>query len=131
MSGKNGIFHSLAHFWGDLAEAARDRLRLLANEAEEARILMIGALLRALLSLFCLMMGLVLSSLFLLLAFPENRLLIAALLAVLFFLAAFALYLACRASFSRGRLFAASIAELTEDIRALRGTDSPPPSDGS
>jgi uncharacterized membrane protein YqjE len=125
MSGGNGIFHSLRHFWGDAAEAVRDRLCLFANEAEEARIRLMSALLRALLALFCLMMALFLSALFLLLAFPEQQLLLAGLLAALFFLAAFLLWLASRACFSGSKLFAASIAELNEDVRALRGTNTP------
>ncbi|MCL2021313.1 MAG: phage holin family protein [Betaproteobacteria bacterium] len=130
MTGKSGIFHSLRHFWGDVAEAARDRLRLFANEAEEARIRLMGALLRALLALFCLMMALALSALFLLLAFPQHQLLLAALLALLFFFAALLLWSASRACFTRGKLFSASIAELNEDIRVLRGMD-PPASDAS
>jgi len=125
MSGKNGIFHSLKNFWGDTAEAVRDRLCLFANEAEEARIRLMSALLRALLAVFCLMMALTLSALFLLLAFPEQQLLLAGLLAALFFLAAFLLWLASRACFSGSKLFAASIAELNEDVRALRANGTP------
>lgn len=121
MSEKHGIFHSLRHFWGDAAEAVRDRLRLFANEAEEARIRTVAGLLRALLALFCLMMTLALSVVILLLAFPAQQLTLAVVLAVFFLLAAIILGLLSRASFARGKLFAASIAELQEDVRALRG----------
>ncbi|MCL2020526.1 MAG: phage holin family protein [Betaproteobacteria bacterium] len=126
MSGKSGIFHSLRHLWGDLAEAAHDRLRLFANEAEEARIRLMGALTSALLALFCLMMALFLSVVFLLLLFPEHQLALAAVLAVVFFLAALLLWSVSRANFSREKLFSASIAELKEDVRALRGANTPP-----
>jgi uncharacterized membrane protein YqjE len=121
MSGKSGILYRFRHFCGNLAEAARDRLSLFANEVEEAHILIVDSFLRALLAYFCLMMALVLTTLFLILAFPEHQLLIAALLAALFFIAAFSLGFASRSALSRKKFFAASIAELDEDIRALRG----------
>jgi uncharacterized membrane protein YqjE len=130
MSERHGLFHSLRHILGDLLEAIGTRVSLFANEAEEARLLFLATLVKALLAVFCLGMGLVLGVVFLFLLFWESRLVVAGLIALGFIAAALLFAQACRSGLRRGMLFTATLAELRQDIRHLRGgkeTSPPPP----
>jgi uncharacterized membrane protein YqjE len=116
-----GVFGSLKTLARDLLETGRTRLALLANEVEEEKIRLADALVSGILAVACLIVGAVLGAIFLILAFPENRLFIAGALCLLF-LAAAALF-AWRTATGLKRksaLFSASIAELSADIEALR-----------
>jgi uncharacterized membrane protein YqjE len=127
MPERHGLFRSFKHLLGDLLEAVGMRVSLFANEAEEARILFLASLVKALLAVFCLGVGLVVGVVFLFLLFWESRLLVAGLVALGFIAAALACAHACRVGLRRGTLlFTATLAELRQDVRLLRGNEASP-----
>lgn len=97
------------------------RLELLGNELEVGRITAMRQLMLALALLFCLGLGLVLAVVALTLLFWEQRLVVVSLAAALVWGLAVYFYLAMgRLARKTEPLFAASLAELQEDLRQLR-----------
>jgi uncharacterized membrane protein YqjE len=97
------------------------RLELLGNEIEVGRITAMRQLMLALSLLFCVALGLVLAVVALTLLFWEQRLWVVTLAGALFWGLALYFYLAMRgASRKTEPLFAASLAELQEDLRQLK-----------
>ncbi len=120
--------HNHGSVWGavhhkatTLLEVAQTRLELLGNEVEVARITITRQIVLALALLFCVTMGLVLSTIGLVLLFWEQRLLVAALAAALAWAGAVYVYLRMLSSAKHSApLFNASMAELQEDLRQLK-----------
>lgn len=101
------------------------RLALLANEVqlEEQRLLQL--LWRGLLALICLGLGLVLALVLLLSLWWEQRVPLLSALALLFLALALYLYVALRRGLTQAEpIFAASLAELQEDLRQLKAASS-------
>jgi len=97
------------------------RLELLGNELEVGRVTAMRQLMLALALLFCLGLGLVLAVVALTLLFWEQRLVVVSLAAALVWGLAVYFYLAMgRLARKTEPLFAASLAELQEDLRQLR-----------
>ncbi len=97
------------------------RLELLGNELEVGRVTAMRQLMLALALLFCLGLGLVLAVVALTLLFWEQRLVVVSLAAALVWGLAVYFYLAMgRLARNTEPLFAASLAELQEDLRQLR-----------
>ena len=97
------------------------RLELLGNELEVGRVTAMRQLMLALALLFCLGLGLVLAVVALTLLFWEQRLVVVSLAAALVWALAVYFYLAMgRLARKTEPLFAASLAELQEDLRQLR-----------
>lgn len=97
------------------------RLELLGNELEVGRVTAMHQLMLALALLFCLGLGLVLAVVALTLLFWEQRLVVVSLAAALVWGLAVYFYLAMgRLARKTEPLFAASLAELQEDLRQLR-----------
>jgi uncharacterized membrane protein YqjE len=117
----SGMFGSLKRLAGDILETGRTRLALLANEVEEEKLRLAHALVNGILAVACLIVGAVLCAIFLILAFPESRLVISGGLCLLFFAAAALFAQWAQTGLKRkSSLFSASIAELSADIEALR-----------
>lgn len=115
------VWGAVHHKSTTLLEMAHTRLELLGNEVEVARITITRQLIMALALLFCVSMGLVLSTVGLVILYWEQRLVVAALAAGLAWASALYVYLRMRSSAKHAApLFGASLAELQEDLRQLK-----------
>jgi uncharacterized membrane protein YqjE len=115
------VWDSFHHKATSLLEMAQTRLELLSNEVEVARITITRQLILALALLFCVSMGLVLSTIGLVILFWEQRLLVAGIAAALAWGGAAYIYLRMRSTARHAApLFNASMAELQEDLRQLK-----------
>ncbi|MDA0191639.1 MAG: phage holin family protein [Proteobacteria bacterium] len=116
-----GLLAAVRSLATTVVATGRTRLELLANEFEEQKLRALRLLLLACGMLFCLGLGIVALLAFLVLAFPGNAPGIAGGAAALFLLAAALLSGALRrAAQSPDKAFAASLAELEEDVRQLK-----------
>ena len=118
----------LKQFANTVLATVQTRLALLANEVqlEEQRLLQL--LWRGLTALLLLGLGLVLTLVLLLSLWWEQRLLLLPVLALLFFGAAIYLYLSIRKNLEQAEpIFAASLAELQEDLRQLKAASGHDP----
>lgn len=101
------------------------RLELLGNELEVGRITAMRQLMLALALLFCLGLGLVLTVITLTIWFWEQRLFVVSVACVLVWALSLAVYFLLRNANQRTEpLFAASLAELREDLRQLKEVTS-------
>ena len=120
--GRPGLFVALKNLLANLLAIGRTRAELLVVELEEEKFRLLGLLGRAVGAAFLLGLAVVLGLFWLLLAFWEQRLLIVGLAALACLGGGFWLLGALRrAAAAPSRLFAASLAELDEDIAQLRG----------
>jgi uncharacterized membrane protein YqjE len=121
MPESSGLLASLRRLLATLTGVVATRLELLANELQEERLRLVQMLLFALFAVFCLCMGVLLLSLFLVVLFwDEHRLAVLAGLTLAFFAAGGWLLLLLRSRWRQGsRLFSASLAELAKDRQAL------------
>lgn len=104
-----------------LLAIGQTRLELLGNEIEVGRITAMRQLMLALSLLFCVALGLVLTVIALTLLFWEQRLWVVSLAGALFWGLALYFFLAMRSAARQTEpLFAASLAELQEDLRQLK-----------
>lgn len=120
---RGGLFAALKNSAATLLASGKTRLELLANEVEEEKLRAAQMLAMALGAAFCLSLGVLVLILLLTVLFWESRAFVlgassAVLLAIGFY---------CLAGFQRARqrperMFAASIAELEEDLRQLKAT---------
>lgn len=118
----------LKQFASTVLATVQTRLALLANEVqlEEQRLLQL--LWRGLAALLLLGLGLVLTLVLLLSLWWEQRLLLLPALALMFFCAAIYLYLGIRRNLVQAEpIFAASLAELQEDLRQLKAVSGHEP----
>ena len=115
------VWGAVHHKASTLLEVAQTRLELLSNEVEVARLTITRQLILALALLFCVAMGLVLSTVGLVILFWEQRLVVAASAAGLAWAGALYIYYQMRSSAKQSKpLFNASLAELKEDLRQLK-----------
>ena len=105
-----------------LLAAGRTRLELLGNEIREEKLHALRLLLLSQIFEFCLMVGTILAVALLIVVFWDHRVLVLGGFVASFFVVGGFAYVALRRSLhSDRRLFSASIAELGEDLRQLKG----------
>lgn len=120
-SRSGGLFDSVKVLAGSLLAIAHTRLELFSNEIEEQRVWLSSMLVWTLVALFCAFVGVVLATLFFVFAlWDSHRLLAVGIPAILFLVgAALAWLIVLSKSRAKPRLFAASLAELSEDRKEL------------
>jgi len=118
---RGGLFDSLKVLTATLLAIAHTRLELLSTELEEQWIWLSSMLVWALVGLFCAGLGVVLATLFFVLAlWDTHRLLALGIPAILFLLGAALAWLVVRGKArAKPRLFAASLTELSKDHKEL------------
>lgn len=122
-SAGGGLFAALKNIVGSVLASGRTRLELLANEIQEEKLRAINLLIFVFGTVFCLSAACLLAVLFLTVLFWEARLWVLGLscgvllVAGLVFLALFR-----RERAAPERLFAASLAELQEDLNQLKAS---------
>lgn len=116
-----GLLESLAALATTLVEMAQTRLALLSSDLEEERAHFLSLLVLALVALFCLGVGLLLTVLLLVVAFWDtHRLLVVGTLAGLFLAGGIvALGIARHKMKTKPRLFAATLSEFSKDRQQL------------
>ena len=118
---KSGLFAALRNIATTMFATGKTRLELLSNEIEEAKLRALRALMLAQALMFCLGLGILLALAFVTVLFWEQRLLILAIFSALFFALSTALYARFKRTAQHSEpAFAASIAELQEDLRQLK-----------
>jgi uncharacterized membrane protein YqjE len=119
---RGGLLYSIKHLAQSLLGAARTRLEIFATEIEEERVRLEQMLIFALGAVFCIGMGIVLSTFFVVVLFWDtHRLAAVGLLAAGFLASGIALGLILRdKAKSRPKLFSATRGELAKDQAALR-----------
>ena len=120
-SRRGGLFDSLKVLMATLIAIAHTRLELLSTELEEERVRLSSMLGWTLVALFCAGLGVVLATLFVVLAlWDTHRLLALGIPAILFLLGAALAWLVVRGKArAKPRLFAASLTELSRDRKEL------------
>jgi uncharacterized membrane protein YqjE len=120
-SRRGGLFDSLKVLTATLIAIAHTRLELLSTELEEERVRLSSMLVWTLVALFCAGLGVVLATLFVVLAlWDTHRLLALGIPAILFLLGAALAWLVVRGKArAKPRLFAASLMELSKDRKEL------------
>jgi uncharacterized membrane protein YqjE len=120
-SRRGGLFDSLKVLAATLLAIAHTRLELLSTELEEERVRLSSMLVWTLVALFCAGLGVVLATLFVVLAlWDTHRLLALGIPAILFLLGAALAGLVVRGKArAKPRLFAASLTELSRDHKEL------------
>ncbi len=121
LSRQGGLFHSLKVLAVTLLSIAHTRLELLSTELEEQWIWLSSMLAWTLVALFCAGLGVVLATLFVVLAlWDTHRLLALGVPAILFLLGGALAWLVVRGKArAKPRLFAASLTELSKDREEL------------
>jgi uncharacterized membrane protein YqjE len=119
---RKGLIESLTTFATTLVAVVQTRLELLSTDLEEEREHLFALLAWSLAALFCLGMAVMLTTLLVVAVFWDTyRLTVLGLLAGTFLAAALAAWLRARYTrHTKPRLFAASLAEIDRDHRALR-----------
>ena len=116
-----GLFTALRNIASVLLASGKTRLELLGNEIEEEKLRLLELFLMAQGMAFCLGVGTLIVIFFFTALFWESRLLVLGIAALLFLLAGLIIHARYRHALQRPeRLFAASIAELQEDLRQLK-----------
>ena len=117
----SGLFSALKNVAATLLASGKTRLELLGNEIEEEKLRIIELLLMAQGMAFCFGVGTLIAVFFFTALFWENRLLVLGLAAAFFLLLSAVFYTRFKRATQRPEhLFAASIAELQEDLRQLK-----------
>ena len=120
-SGGAGAFAAAKNIAATALAIGHTRLELLGNELEVGRITAMRQLVLVQALLFCLGLAVVLTVACLALVFWDNRVVVVALAGTLVWAAALLLFLTLRRDASKADpLFAATLAELQEDLRQLR-----------
>ncbi len=120
--GSGGLLAATRNSAATLLASGRTRLELLGNEIKEEKLRAVRLLLLSQLMAFCLMVGTILTIGLLIVVFWDSRAQLLGAFMVLFFVAGGVAYVALRRSLSSSkRIFAASISELAEDLRQLKG----------
>ena len=120
-SRRGGLFDSLKVLAGTLLAIAHTRLEIFSTEIEEQRVWLSSMLVWTLVALFCAGVGVVLVTLFVVIAlWDTHRLLALGIPAILFLLgAALAWLVVLGKARAKPRLFAASLGELSKDRKEL------------
>ena len=118
---RGGLFDSVKALLGTLLGMAHTRLELLSTEIEEQRAWLGSMLVWTLVALFCAGVGVVLATLFVVMAlWDTHRLLALGIPAILFLLGGALAWLAVLGKArAKPRLFAASLGELSKDRKEL------------
>lgn len=117
----SGLFTALQNIAATLLASGRTRLELLGNEVEVGKLRAIQLMLMAQGMVFCFGVGILLAVALLTALFWDNRLLVLGASAGLFLLLGGVFYTQFkRATHHPEHVFAASIAELQEDLRQLK-----------
>ena len=117
----SGLFTALKGIAATVLAGGKTRLELLGNEIEEEKLRAIQLLLLAQSMAFCLALGVVLAVGLLTLLLWDSRQLVLALSSLVFLVLGAYFYARFRRATQRpDRAFAASIAELQEDLRQLK-----------
>lgn len=119
-----GLFGSLKRLLATLLGIVSSRVELLSNEWEEERLRFTQALLFALFALFCLCMGILFFSIFLVLYFWEDHpLIVVSLLSLSFFAFALIFFRLLLGKLNqKSGPFADTLSELKKDLSSLRGS---------
>ena len=119
----SGLFASLRGLVATAIGLLRVRVELLATELEEEKLRLFSIIMYGAAAVFMMGAGLVLLAVFLAVVFWDDHRLsvMGGLTAVFLLCGCAALWLALRQVRAGSRLFSASLAELAEDHRALRG----------
>lgn len=123
--GGEGLFAAVKNLAATLVATGRTRLELLSNEveAEKLRALRLLLLIQAL--MFCLGLGVLLVVVLIVLLLWDQRIAVVGVFTALFLGFAIYLYAAIRRALQRPEpVFAASLAELQEDLRQLKAATS-------
>ena len=114
---RGGLFDSVKVLAGTLLAIAHTRLELFSTEIEEQRVCLSSMLVWTLVALFCAGVGVMLVTLFVVIAlWDTHRLLALGIPAILFLLGATLAWLVVRGKArAKPRLFAASLTELSKD----------------
>lgn len=121
----SGLFAALKNIAATLLSSGKTRLELLANELEEERLRALHLLVMAQGMVFCFGVGTLLAVALLTALFWDNRLLVLSASAGFFLVLGGVFYALFRHSLRRPeKMFAASIAELQEDLRQLKAAVS-------
>ena len=121
-SGRRGaLFDSVKVLAATLLAIAHTRLELFSTEIEEQRVWLSSMLMWTLIALFCAGVGVVLATLFVVLALWDTHRLLALGIPAIFFLlgAALAALVVRGKARAKPRLFAASLTELSKDHKEL------------
>ena len=112
---------SIKRLLATLVSIASTRLELLVNELEEERLRLTQMLLIALFALFCLGMGVLLLTIFIVVLFwDEHRLVVTGVLSAIFFALGLLMGMLLRSKvYAKSRLFSATLAELANDKEHL------------
>ena len=117
-----GLLSALKSMAATLLASGKTRLELIANELQVEKLRTIQLVLMAMGMVFCFGLALILGVALLVALFWEQRLLLLGIFSGFFFaLAGFFLYRFKQATQRPDKIFAASLAELQEDLRQLRG----------
>ena len=116
-----GLFSALRNISATLLASGKTRLELLGNEIEEEKLRLVELFLMAQGMAFCLGVGTLIAIFFFTAMFWESRLLVLGLAAGFFLVLGAVFYTRFKRATQRSdRVFAASIAELQEDLRQLK-----------
>lgn len=122
-SGRGGLFTATRSVAATLLATGRTRFELLGNEIKEEKLRAVRLLLLSQAMAFCLAVGMCLAIALLVVLFWDNRAALLGCFSALFLTVSALCYFALRrAKHTPERLFAASMAELEEDLRQLKGT---------
>ena len=116
-----GLFSAIRNISAVVLESGKTRLELLGNEIEEEKLRLVELFLMAQGMAFCFGVGILIVIFFFTALFWESRLLVLGAAAVLFLVFGIVFYARFKRAAQRpDRVFAASIAELQEDLRHLK-----------
>lgn len=115
-----GLFAALRSTAASLIATARTRVELVGNELETERLRLVRSLVFGISALFCIGVGLLMLIGLVLILHWESRVLVLSSFGIGFLIAGAVLYAAMKRANSRRQAFAATIAELEEDLRQLR-----------
>ena len=119
--GRGGLFAALKNSAATLLASGRTRLELFANEIEEEKLRAVRILAMLLGAAFCLGFGALVLILFLTVLFWESRILVLGVSAGVLLVAGYLFAGGLQRALQRPeRMFAASLAELEEDLRQLK-----------
>lgn len=119
-AGNAGLFAALRNVATTLVATARTRVELAGNDLELERLRLVRTLVFALAALFCVGIGIILLIGLVLILNWESRVIVLAAFGGGFLAAGAILYAMMKRANSRRQAFAATIAELEEDLRQLR-----------
>jgi uncharacterized membrane protein YqjE len=127
-AGGEGLFASVKNLAATLVAMGRTRLELLGNEIEAEKLRGLRILLLTQALAFCVGLGVLLVLLLIAILLWDQRIMVIGIFAVIFLAAAAVIYAALRRNLQRPEpMFAASLAELQEDLRQLKAASGHEP----